>query len=231
MRDFKGARAPASHSGDAGGRWLRLRVRLLLVLFLSLLGVALLRAVKLQVFDQKQLHGLAQDQYVRQIDIPARRGDIFDRRGAPLAQSVEVDSVWVDPSMLPDLKAAARQLARALKLDAEELHARLARSRRFAWVKRQVTPREAQAVKALELPGIGFSKEPKRFYPQRELGAHVVGMVGRDGRGLEGLELAFDDELSGQNSRLARKSMSVSTRSSITSSTRLNAPWSACSNR
>ncbi|HET9452605.1 MAG TPA: penicillin-binding transpeptidase domain-containing protein, partial [Aggregicoccus sp.] len=126
-----------------------------------------------------------------------------DRRGAPLAQSVEVDSVWVDPSMLPDLRTAARSLARALKLDPEELHARLARSRRFAWVKRQVTPREAQAVKALELAGIGFTKEPKRFYPQRELGAHVVGMVGRDGRGLEGLELAFDDELSGQNSRLA----------------------------
>jgi cell division protein FtsI (penicillin-binding protein 3) len=66
-----------------------------------------------------------------------------------------------------------------------------------------VTPREAEAVKALALPGIGFTKEPKRFYPQRELGAHVVGMVGRDGRGLEGLELAFDDELSGQNSRLS----------------------------
>nr|WP_228530921.1 MULTISPECIES: penicillin-binding protein [Myxococcaceae] len=180
-----------------------MRVLLMLALFLGLLAVALGRAVKLQVFDRDQLRGMAQDQYMRQIEIPARRGDIFDRRGAPLAQSVEVDSVWVDPSMLPDVKGAARALAKRLRLDPDELTVRLTRSRRFAWVKRQVTPREAESVKELALPGIGFTKEPKRFYPQRELGAHVVGMVGMDGRGLEGLELAFDDELSGQNSRLS----------------------------
>nr|WP_217917742.1 penicillin-binding protein [Myxococcus sp. AM009] len=179
---------------------MKLRVRLLFGLFLMLLGVAFGRAVQLQVFEQEKLRGMAQDQYVRHIEIPARRGDIFDRRGTPLAQSVEVDSIWVDPSMLPDVKAASRALARALKLDPDELGARLARARRFAWVKRQAKPAEVAAVKALALPGMGFSKEPKRFYPQRELGAHVVGTVGMDGRGLEGLELAFHDELSGQNS-------------------------------
>ncbi|AKQ64399.1 Cell division protein FtsI [Myxococcus hansupus] len=195
MRDFKAARAP-----EPNAKWLKLRVKLLFGLFLMLLGVAFGRAVQLQVFEQEKLRGLAQDQYVRHIEIPARRGDIFDRRGAPLAQSVEVDSIWVDPSMLPDVKAASRALSKALKLDADELHARLSRAKRFAWVKRQAKPAEVAAVKALELPGMGFSKEPKRFYPQRELGAHVVGTVGMDGRGLEGLELAFQDELSGQNS-------------------------------
>ncbi|NVJ01533.1 transpeptidase family protein [Myxococcus sp. AM009] len=195
MRDFKAARAP-----EPNAKWLKLRVRLLFGLFLMLLGVAFGRAVQLQVFEQEKLRGMAQDQYVRHIEIPARRGDIFDRRGTPLAQSVEVDSIWVDPSMLPDVKAASRALARALKLDPDELGARLARARRFAWVKRQAKPAEVAAVKALALPGMGFSKEPKRFYPQRELGAHVVGTVGMDGRGLEGLELAFHDELSGQNS-------------------------------
>ncbi|MFP2962956.1 penicillin-binding protein [Myxococcus sp. 1LA] len=195
MRDFKAARAP-----EPNAKWLKLRVRLLFGLFLMLLGVAFGRAVQLQVFEQEKLRGMAQDQYVRHIEIPARRGDIFDRRGTPLAQSVEVDSIWVDPSMLPDVKAASRALAKALKLDPDELGARLARARRFAWVKRQAKPAEVAAVKALELPGMGFSKEPKRFYPQRELGAHVVGTVGMDGRGLEGLELAFQDELSGQNS-------------------------------
>lgn len=195
MRDFKAARAP-----EPNAKWLKLRVRLLFGLFLMLLGVAFGRAVQLQVFEQEKLRGMAQDQYVRHIEIPARRGDIFDRRGTPLAQSVEVDSIWVDPSMLPDVKAASRALAKALKMDPDELGARLARARRFAWVKRQSKPAEVAAVKALELPGVGFSKEPKRFYPQRELGAHVVGMVGMDGRGLEGLELAFQDELSGQNS-------------------------------
>jgi cell division protein FtsI (penicillin-binding protein 3) len=198
VRDFKSARAP-----EPNVKWLRLRVRLLAFFFVALLLAAFGRAVQLQVFERDKLRGLAQDQYVRQIEIPARRGDIFDRRGTPLAQSVEVDSIWVDPSMLPDVPRASRALARALKLDAEELRARLGRAKRFAWVKRQVTPREVEAVKALGLPGFGFTKEPKRFYPQKELGAHVVGMVGLDGHGLEGLELAFEDELGGQNSRLS----------------------------
>ncbi|WP_164010304.1 penicillin-binding protein [Pyxidicoccus trucidator] len=198
MRDFKATRPP-----EANAKWLNLRVRLLFGLFLTLLGVAFGRAVQLQVFEQEKLRGLAQDQYVRQIEIPARRGDIFDRRGTPLAQSVEVDSIWVDPSMLPDVRDAARALAKALKVDADEMAARLTRAKRFAWVKRQAKPQEVAAVKALGLPGFGFTKEPKRFYPQRELGAHVVGMVGMDGRGLEGLELAFEDELSGQNSRMS----------------------------
>jgi len=198
VRDFKTARAP-----EPNAKWLRLRVKLLCGFFLVLLGLAFGRAVQLQVYEQEKLRGLAQDQYVRQIEIPARRGDIFDRRGTPLAQSVEVDSIWVDPSMLPDVRKASRALARPLNLDAEELQARLLRARRFAWVKRQATSREVEAVKALGLPGLGFTKEPKRYYPQRELAAHVVGMVGRDGHGLEGLERAFEDELSGQNSRLS----------------------------
>jgi cell division protein FtsI (penicillin-binding protein 3) len=198
VRDFKTARAP-----EPNAKWLQLRVKLLCGFFLVLLGVAFGRAVQLQVYEQDKLRGLAQDQYVRQIEIPARRGDIFDRRGTPLAQSVEVDSIWVDPSMLPDVRKAARALAKPLKLDVEELQARLLRARRFAWVKRQATSREVEAVKALGLPGLGFTKEPKRYYPQRELAAHVVGMVGTDGHGLEGLERAFEDELSGQNSRLS----------------------------
>ncbi|XXF76461.1 penicillin-binding protein [Myxococcaceae bacterium GXIMD 01537] len=198
MRDFK-----SSRGAEPNARWLALRVRLLGGLFFALLALAFGRAVFLQVFEQDKLRGLAQDQYVRQIEIPARRGDIYDRRGTPLAQSVEVDSIWVDPSMLPDVRKASRSLAKALTLDAEELQARLTRAKRFAWVKRQTKPAEVEAVKALGLPGIGFTKEPKRYYPLRELGAHVVGMVGTEGRGLEGLELAFDDELSGQNSRLS----------------------------
>ncbi len=198
MRDFKASRAPEPNT-----RWLKLRILLLGGMFFALLATAFGRAVFLQVFEQDKLRGLAQDQYVRQIEIPARRGDISDRRGTPLAQSVEVDSIWVDPSMLPDVPKAARALAKVLKLEADELQARLTKARRFAWVKRQTKPAEVEAVKALGLPGIGFTKEPKRYYPQRELAAHVVGMVGTEGKGLEGLELAFDDELSGQNASLS----------------------------
>lgn len=198
MMDFKQTRAP-----EPSSRWMRLRVLVVGVAFLLLLGAVLGRAVDLQVFERQKLRGMAEDQYVRQIEIPARRGDIFDHRGVPLASSVEVDSIWIDPSMVPDVKAAAKALAKKLKLDQEELFQRLSRAKRFAWVKRQVKPDEVEAVKALGLPGLGFTQEPRRFYPQRELAAQVVGLVGTDGHGLEGLELAFEDELSGEKSRLS----------------------------
>lgn len=100
--------------------------------------------------------------------------------------------------MLPDTRDAAKRLAQVLGLDARELLERLEKGRRFAWVKRQVTDAEAAKVKALGLPGLGFAKEPRRFYPQRELAAHVVGLVGTDSHGLDGLELSFEDELSGE---------------------------------
>ena len=183
-------------------RWTRARVLVMGGLLMAALAATLVRAVSLQVIQRARLASMASDQSVREMEIPARRGDIYDRRGIPLAQSVEVDSLWLDPSMVADLRRAARDLARTLHLDASDLEARLSRGRRFAWVKRQVTPQEVAAAQKLEVPGLGVAKEPKRFYPQRELGAQVLGVVGTDGHGLEGLELAFEDELSGQSEKV-----------------------------
>ena len=182
---------------------MRLRVALIGLLFLGLLCTVFGRAIYLQVVMRDRLRGMAEEQYVRAMDIPAKRGDIYDRRGVPLAQSVEVDSIWVDPSLVPDLRVASRLLARKLHLDFDDVYARLQRGRRFAWVKRRVSEKEAQAVRATELPGLGFTREPQRFYPQRELAGQVLGMVGTDGKGLEGLELAFNDELTGAGAQLA----------------------------
>jgi cell division protein FtsI (penicillin-binding protein 3) len=183
-------------------RGLSLRVRLIGVAFFFALGAVLSRAVYLQWHENGKLQVMAEEQYVRELEIPAKRGDVFDRRGTALAQSVEVDSIWVDPSMLTDLHAAANALSKRLSIDASELLGRLHRGRRFVWVKRQVTPHELQKVQALGLPGIGVFKEPKRFYPQRELAAQLLGRVGLDGQGLEGLEQAFDSEMSGHRSVL-----------------------------
>ncbi|MFZ5445429.1 MAG: penicillin-binding protein [Myxococcota bacterium] len=195
MRDLKNMQAT---SAGPASKWMRLRVSLLGVIFFVLLVGVFARAWNLQVHQKDRLKAYAEDQYVRAMEIPARRGEIVDRRGVKLASSVDVDSVWIDPSMLTDPRDAARKLAKALSLDARELHARFEKARRFAWVKRQVTDAEAAKVKALNLPGIGFAKEPRRFYPQRELAAHVVGLVGTDSHGLDGLELSFEDELSGE---------------------------------
>jgi cell division protein FtsI (penicillin-binding protein 3) len=194
MRDYKQVKVSASASPD---RWIRARVVVMGGVFVALLVCVFARATQLQVQETAKLKGLAEDQYVRAIEIPARRGDVVDRRGVPLAQSVEVDSIWVDPSLVPDPKAASKALGKALALDSRELFDRLIRAKRFAWVARQVTPQDVLKVKALGLPGLGFTKEPRRFYPQKELAGHVLGVVGTDSKGLDGLELAFDDELSG----------------------------------
>src|SRR4051812_44108859 len=98
MRDFK----RAATSTPTPERWTRLRVLMMGLLFMLLLGAVLVRAITLQVFDRQKLTELAQDQYVRQVEVPGKRGDIFDRLGTPLAQSVEVDSIWIDPSMSTD---------------------------------------------------------------------------------------------------------------------------------
>ena len=195
---YSAVRAP----GEAATRWMRLRVAMMGGLLLLGLLLALGRAIQLQVVQATRLGLMANDQSSREMEVPARRGEILDRRGVSLASSVEVDSLWVDPSQLGDLRRAAMDLARTLHLDASELVQRLERARRFAWVKRQVTPQELAAARALGVPGLGVTKEPKRFYPQKELAAQVLGMVGKDGQGLEGLELAFEDELSGQGSKV-----------------------------
>ncbi|MFT3706633.1 MAG: penicillin-binding protein [Archangium sp.] len=193
MRDLK-----AMQPMEAPTKWMRLRVYFIGVVFFALLLGALTRAWNLQVHQTDRLKAFAEDQYVRAMEIPARRGEIVDRRGTRLASSVDVDSVWADPSMLGDQREAAKKLGKALGLDARELQQKFENGRRFVWVKRQVTDAEAAGVKKLGLTGLGFAREPKRFYPQRELAAHVIGVVGTDGHGLEGLEQSFEDELSGE---------------------------------
>ena len=193
MRDFKASPVDAAPSS----KWMRLRVRLLGLLFVAGLGGILYRSMTLQLRENAKLTAYARDQYLREIEVPARRGDILDRRGTPLAQSVEVDSVWIDPTGLTSPKTELRALATVLHLDERELLQRVAKGRRFAWVKRQITPQELSKVQALGIPGLGYTKEPRRFYPQRELAAHVLGFVGTDDHGLEGLEKAFESELSG----------------------------------
>jgi len=182
-------------------QWMHLRVFLAGVFFVLALTAVWSRAAFLQIEQNDSLRSMAEEQYLRAIEIPARRGTIVDRHGAALAQSVDVDSIWVDPQKMSSLPEAAKLLARSLKLDEKELLARLTRSRRFAWIKRQANPGEVAKVQALDLPGVYFAKEPRRYYPHRELASHLIGVVGVDGQGLEGIELVYERELSGENIR------------------------------
>ncbi|MBW2736100.1 MAG: penicillin-binding protein 2, partial [Deltaproteobacteria bacterium] len=179
-------------------RWIRLRVALVLLALLGLLGIIGWRAHRLQLVEGAQLREMAEQQYLRNIRLPSRRGTIFDRNRAPLAISVDVESIYANPRMIgskaPEVAAA---LAPILGLEASALQGKLRSRRYFRWLKRRVSDDEAKAVRALGIRGIFLQKESRRFYPNRNLGATVVGFVGIDALGLEGLELSLDRWLRG----------------------------------
>jgi cell division protein FtsI (penicillin-binding protein 3) len=160
------------------------------------------RLVYLQVIRHAELTARAARQQSGTRTTPAKRGDILDRRGHLLATSVDVDSIYAVPSEIDNEEAAVAQLCGALRgctaRERESLTDRLRNQRAFTYVRRQVSPEEARRVAELNLHGIGFMKESRRFYPNKELAAHVLGYVGVDGLGLEGLEWAYDSQIRGK---------------------------------
>ena len=178
-----------------------LRGRLLLVGGgLALCSVALLaRALDLQVVDREFYQRQADARFLREIPIATSRGMITDRNGEPLAVSSPVESIWANPQELLKSPTRLPQLADALGMDRDELQRRLSQraDKEFVFLKRRINPDEARAILALEIPGVASQREYRRFYPQGEAIAHVLGFTNIDDRGQEGLELAFDDWLRG----------------------------------
>jgi cell division protein FtsI (penicillin-binding protein 3) len=170
------------------------------VLFLWVAAV-LGRLVYLQVIKYQFFLNLASRQHGRTIDVDPRRGTIYDRNGAELAMSIDVDSVFAVPSEIPDQETTAQILAKVLDLDAQELLSHLRAQKNFAWVKRKLDAETSDRVRNLNLRGIYFRKEPMRFYPKRDLAAQTIGYVGVDDEGLGGIELKFDDDLRGMPGR------------------------------
>jgi cell division protein FtsI (penicillin-binding protein 3) len=180
---------------------MRVRVLLLSAALLSMFGVVLLRAAKVQLLDRSRLARLQRDQTRRELEWAPRRGMILDRRGEALAITRDVDSVFADPSAFDTARSrtlAASRLAAALRMDRARVLEKLAQpDRRFVWIKRRIDEAAAQRVRSLGLDGIELVKEPKRFYPQRELAGHVLGFVGEES-GQEGLERELDGFLRGK---------------------------------
>jgi len=161
------------------------------------IGAICFRLVRLQVVKHDEFVQRALRQQNRSIPVEPRRGNIYDRNGYALAMSVDVDSVFAVPSEIHDPGTTAALLAKVLDLDPQEITARLQASRNFAFIKRKIDQDTANRIRELNLRGIYFRKEPKRFYPKRELAAQVLGYVGMDDEGLGGLEREFDDDLRG----------------------------------
>jgi cell division protein FtsI (penicillin-binding protein 3) len=174
-----------------------------LLLLSALLGFGafglVARAAYMQLVDQAFYRQQGDARFVREVSIPTSRGMITDRNGEPLAISTPVASLWANPREL--LKAPDRlpELARALGVPADALTRRLTQraDREFVYLKRRMDPDAAQRVLALDIPGVFSQREYRRFYPQGEVMAQLLGFTNVDDHGQEGLELAFDDWLSG----------------------------------
>ena len=182
-------------------RWMRVRALLLGALLVLLFAAVLGRAAKVQLFDRSRLSRLQRDQTRRELEWAPRRGLIVDRHGDPLAVTRDLDSVFADPSAFETSKArekAAGLLAGALHLEKRKLLEKISQpDKKFVWLKRRIDEPAAARVRALALDGIELVKEPKRFYPQREMAGHVLGFVGEDA-GQEGLERELEPMLRGR---------------------------------
>jgi len=181
--------------------------RLDAIAVVALLGFAALfaRAIQLQTLDAEWLSARAGRQAQTTVEMQALRADLQDRRGNVLAVSATVDSVAAWPKRIADRRAAARALSGPLKLPARELEKRLTRGSGFVWLQRWVSPDAADKVARLNLAGVQLMPERRRFYPNGEMAGALIGFADRDGRGLSGIELAFDRELRGASAEIAAR--------------------------
>lgn len=181
------------------------RARVLFILFFAVFAGLIFRLYYLQCICSNRFRDLSLSQHVKKLTLPSRRGSIRDVDGNLLAVSVQRDSVYVDPSMVPDDEAegTSRRLAAILGLDPRGLHDRILRAKtakpkkRFLWVARKADPQLAALVEQSDLAGVGLVSEYKRLYPQESSGCHVIGFVGMDNNGLSGVELAYEEYLHG----------------------------------
>jgi cell division protein FtsI (penicillin-binding protein 3) len=201
----------------ARARWIRTRMGVLCGVMGLALGAVVSGAWRVQVEDGPAWRDIAEKQRQRRLRIEPKRGTIYDRNGTPLAVSIEVPSVSADVAELlrtvddttaqeAVLRDAASRLGHALSMTADEVYAKLEPRHRFVWIKRRIGGDEAAAIRDLgdskrqprPLRGLSIEAEGHRYYPGRELAGAVLGFVGTDGLGKDGLELSLDEQLRGK---------------------------------
>ncbi len=179
--------------------WFKVRIIfiscLLFFCFIILTG----RIFQLQVLNKKDLYQQADRQHRIKIPLVPKRGTIYERNGNEIAVSIEVDSVYADCRKVVDPEKTAHDLAPLLRINREELKRKLTDPKSFEWIQRKISPKEVAEIKSLNPSGIYFSRENQRFYPNGPLAAHVIGFVGLDSRGLEGVEYQYDALLNGKH--------------------------------
>ncbi len=183
------------------GKWVKGRILVCGLVAFGVLGLHVRRAHFLQVESGEHFRELAEEQYLRQTELPPRRGAIHDRNGSELATSADVDSVYCNPRLVP--AGAASRLAPALGMPLREVEEKLRSRRFFAWLKRRVPKAEAERVGKLEIAGVVITKEPRRYYPNAELAGPLLGFTDSDGNGIEGIEKVLDATLAGERREMS----------------------------
>jgi cell division protein FtsI (penicillin-binding protein 3) len=155
------------------------------------------------ILNHKRLSEKAKLQHVKVEDIQVRRGIVFDRCGRELALSLQVESLYCDPETLTLDNEDIRKLSYAMSRESKVILAKIPAEGRFAWIERKLEPAVAERVRTLNIKGLGFINEGKRFYPKGELASHLIGFVGIDNQALEGIELQYDRYLTTRGGKVS----------------------------
>ncbi len=187
---------------DEREKWARTRIVIIGVLFGLLFMAVSVQAFKLQILQHENMVKKAERQHQHVVPLTPGRGAIMDRNGNNLAVSVEMHSCYAEHRNIEDVEGTAAVLAPFLEMPAQEIAKKINGARNFVWLARRLPPEKAVQIKNLKLRGIGFAPETKRFYPNSEIAAHVVGFTGLDPSGLDGVELKYDSVILGNTGYL-----------------------------
>lgn len=179
------------------------RYYIILTIFLLLLLVLTLRAAYLQLIESEQLKQYGAVHSIRTVALPALRGKIVDRNGIPLAVSAPLESIWIDPMRFKHEVSVLQPLAELLEIPLEKITTKLEKyqQRRFVYLKRQISPTVANKIKDLELDGLYLQREYRRYYPDADILAQLIGFTNIDDSGQEGIELLYDSWLQGNSGK------------------------------
>jgi cell division protein FtsI/penicillin-binding protein 2 len=173
------------------------RLTFLFILFIIFYFLLIYRLYNIQVIQSNKFEEIAQQEHLTSFSIEGERGNIYDRNLKKLVVNVNVQSLFAVPPKIENPREAALKISLILNLETKEVLDKLNQKRPFVWIKRKLNETEVEEIKKLNLEGLDFLKESKRFYPQKYLASNLMGFVGIDNQGLEGLELFFDQELKG----------------------------------
>lgn len=183
-------------------KWLRIRVFFVFFVFFISFVLIFLRALQLQVKEKDRLRELAERQHQRIIKLVPNRGTIYDRNLQVLAKSTEIESLYAHPRRVKNASRVARKVAPILGMRRQAVLRKLKSRKAFVWLQRKIPPKKAEQIRRLNIEGLGFLTERQRYYPNSTLAANLLGFVGVDSQGLEGVELKYDRFLRGEARRV-----------------------------